>query len=213
MSPLYAIVDVDVCLRAGRPAADVARACLAGGARLLQIRAKHLPGGAFLRLVDDVAVEARAAGATLVVNDRVDVARAAGAGVHLGQDDLPIAEARAIVGPDAVVGLSTHTPAQLALALALPVSYVAYGPVFATATKADPDAPVGLHGLASAAATAAAAGMPLVAIGGITLATAAAVHRAGAASVAVISDLLAGAEDPAVRVGRFLSALGGAQPV
>jgi thiamine-phosphate pyrophosphorylase len=213
MAPLYAIVDVDACLRAGRSTPEVARAFLAGGARLLQIRAKHLAAGAFLRLVDDVAVAARAAGATLVVNDRVDVARAAGLGVHLGQDDLPVGAARAVLGHDAVVGLSTHTPAELEAALRLPISYVAYGPIFATATKAAPDPVVGLAALAAAATTAAAAGIPLVAIGGITLATAAAVRAQGAASVAVIGDLLAGAEGAAERVRRFLSALADTQPV
>ena len=213
MSPLYAIVDVDVCLRARRPAAGVARAYLSGGARLLQIRAKHLAADAYLALVDEMAADAGAAGATLIVNDRVDIARAAGLGVHLGQDDLSVAEARAVLGPDAVVGLSTHTPAQLALALTQAISYVAYGPVFATATKANPDPVVGLHGLAEASAAASAAGLPLVAIGGITLATAAAVRAAGATGVAVIADLLAGPDDPAARVARFLSALGGAQPV
>ena len=191
----------------------MARAYLAGGARLLQARAKHLSSGAFLRLVEEMASDARAAGATLIVNDRADVARVAGLGVHLGQGDLPAAEARALLGPDAVVGLSTHTPAQLARALSLPVSYVAYGPVFATTTKVDPDRVVGLAGVADAAAALFRAGLPLVAIGGITAATAADVRRAGATSVAVISDLLAGPEAPEGRVRRFLSVLHDAHPV
>ena len=202
-----------MCLRAGLSAEDVARAYLAGGARLLQLRAKHLASGAFLRLAEDVAAPARAAGATLVVNDRVDVAKAARLGVHLGQDDLPAAEARALLGPDAVVGLSTHTAAQLAHAIAQPVTYVAYGPVFATRTKSTPDSVVGLAALRAAAEDTARAGLPLVAIGGITLATVAAVRASGAASVAVIADLLAGPEPPAARVGRFLAALGDAHPV
>ena len=208
MSPLYAIVDVDVCARAGRAPAEVAAAYLSGGARLLQVRAKDLPSGAFLQLVDAVAAAARGVGATVVVNDRVDVARAAGLGVHLGQDDLPVDAARALLGPEAIVGLSTHTAAQLAAALRQPVTYVAYGPIFATITKANRDPVVGLAGLAAAAAAATAAGVPLVAIGGITLATAGAVRTAGASSVAVISDLLTGPEGPADRVGRFLWALG-----
>jgi thiamine-phosphate pyrophosphorylase len=154
VSPLYAIVDVEVCERAGRPAADLAR--------------DYLAGGLFLRLVDDVAAQARAVGATVIVNDRVDVAAAAGLGVHLGQDDLSVADARAVLGPGAIVGLSTHTPAQLASALRQPVSYVAFGPVFVTGTKANPDPVVGLRGVAIAALAATAAGVPLVAIGGIT---------------------------------------------
>ena len=213
MSPLYAIVDVDVCARAGRAAADVARDYLAGGARLLQVRAKQLASGAFLQLVDDVAAQARATGATVIVNDRVDVAAAAGLGVHLGQDDLPVAAARAMLGPRALIGLSTHTAAQLTSALRQPVSYVAFGPVFVTGTKANPDPVVGLNGLAAAARAAQAAGVPLVAIGGITLATSASVLGAGAASVAVIADLLAGPEPPAARVRQFIQALDGGQPV
>ena len=213
MSPLYAIVDVEVCERAGRPPADVARDYLAGGARLLQVRAKHLAGGAFLQLVDIVAVQAGAVGATVIVNDRLDVAAAAGLGVHLGQDDLSVAHARAVLGPQAIVGLSTHTPAQLAAALRQPVSYVAFGPVFVTVTKAYPDPVVGLSGVAAAAVAALAAGVPLVAIGGITLATAASVRDAGAASVAVIADLLVGSEPPTARVRRFIQVLGRGQPV
>ncbi len=213
MSPLYAIVDVDICVQAGVSPAAVARAYLAGGARLLQARAKHLSSGAFLQLVEEMALDARAADATLIVNDRADVARVAGLGLHLGQGDLPVTEARALLGHDAVIGLSTHTPAQLAHALSLPVSYVAYGPVFATTSKADPDLVVGLAGVADAAAALLRSGLPLVAIGGITAATAANVRRAGATSVAVISDLLAGPEAPEGRVRRFLSVLNDAHPV
>lgn len=209
MSPLYAIVDVDVCLAAGLTPEAVAAAFLRGGARFLQIRAKHLGAGAFLDLVRLVAPMAAAAGATLVVNDRVDVARAAGQGVHLGQTDLPVADARRLLGPDAVIGRSTHTPAELEAALVEPVTYVAFGPVFATATKADPDPVVGLVGIHAAAARARRAGKPLVAIGGITLETARAVTTAGATAVAVISDLVRGPEDPEARCRRFLSVLEG----
>ena len=208
MSPLYAIVDVGVCLAAGRTPEAIAAAFLRGGARLLQIRAKHLGAGPFLDLVQLVAPLAAAAGATLIVNDRVDVARTAGLGVHLGQTDLPVVDARRLLGPDAVIGRSTHTPAELEAALAEPITYVAYGPVFATATKADPDAVVGLEAVRAAARRAADAGRPLVAIGGITLATARSVTSAGATAVAVISDLLRGPEEPEARCRRFLSALG-----
>jgi thiamine-phosphate pyrophosphorylase len=213
VSPLYAIVDVDVCARVGRAAADLARDYLAGGVRLLQVRAKHFASGAFLQLVEDVAAQARATGATVIVNDRVDVAAAAGLGVHLGQDDLPVAAARALLGPRARIGLSTHTTAQLTSALHQPVSYVAFGPVFVTGTKANPDPVVGLHGVTEAARAAQAAGVPLVAIGGITLATAASVLGAGASSVAIIADLLAGPEPPTARVRRFIQALDPGPPV
>lgn len=214
MSPLYAIVDVDVCLAASQPCEAVAAAFLRAGVSHLQIRAKHLGSAAFLDLVRAVAPHAAAAGAVLVVNDRVDVARSAGAGigVHLGQDDLPVAEARRLLGPEAVVGRSTHTPAQLAAALSEPVTYVAYGPVFPTRTKTNPDPVVGLDGIRTAAASARAGGRPLVAIGGITLATARSVIEAGASAVAVISDLVVAGEDPEARARRFLSALS-AKPV
>jgi thiamine-phosphate diphosphorylase len=178
----------------------------------VQIRAKRLASGAFLDLVTGLVPQARAAGATLLVNDRVDVARAAGVGEDLGQEDLPVAGARRVLGPAAVIGRSTHTADELAAALAEPVTYVAYGPIFTTRTKANPDPVTGLEGLRAAAATARAAGLPLVAIGGITIATARAVTAAGATAVAVISDLVVMGEDPEARARRFLTALS-ANPV
>jgi thiamine-phosphate pyrophosphorylase len=207
LSRLYAIVDSDACARAGRPVLDVAGGFLRGGVRLLQVRAKAASGAELLALVDAVSALAAPAGATVVVNDRVDVAGAASVGVHVGQDDLPPAVARRLLGPSAIVGCSTHTPAQLDAALAAPVSYVAYGPVFATTSKAAPDPVVGIDGVRMAAQRAAAAGLPLVAIGGITLATAPAVLAAGAASVAVIGDLMDVSETPEARARRFLMAL------
>lgn len=203
-SPLYAIVDSGVCARHGLDPAELARAFIAAGAGLVQIRAKAWTAAQLLAFVDAVLPVALDAGTTLIVNDRVDVARATGAGVHLGQTDLPVAAARDILGPDAVIGVSTHSAAELTAALATPATYVAYGPVFATATKTHPDPVVGLPALADAARRAHAAGRPLVAIGGITLARVADVWRAGADSAAVIGDLCAGPEPPAVRAGRFL---------
>jgi thiamine-phosphate pyrophosphorylase len=148
----------------------------------------------------------------VIVNDRVDLAMMSGAdGVHVGQDDLPPADARALLGPDAVIGFSTHTLGQVEGALTQPVSYIAVGPVFGTRTKDTGYEAVGLE-LVRAAATVCrehrstwlpppGGRIPIVAIGGITLETAPAVLAAGAASVAVISDLLAG--DPAERVRRY----------
>ncbi len=207
MSPLYAIVDVDACAAAGREPAELATAFLRAGVSHLQIRAKTLGADAYLALLSRVAPAAVAAGAALLVNDRVDVARTAGLGVHLGQDDLPVAAARQLLGPAAVIGRSTHTPAQLRVALAEPVTYVAYGPVFPTATKANPDPVVGLAGIRAAATLAAERGLPLVAIGGITLDTARSVTDAGASAVAVIADLLCGDSEPEARARQFLSAL------
>jgi thiamine-phosphate pyrophosphorylase len=182
-------------------------AFLAGGARLLQLRAKTLPSAEFLELARFTVAAARATAAIVMVNDRADIARMAGAaGVHVGQDDLPAADARRLVGGGAIVGLSTHSVAQVRAAIEEPVDYVAIGPVFATATKQAGYEAVGLEMVAAAASIAGARALPVVAIGGITLATAPGVIAAGAASVAVIGDLLR--DDPAAAVRQFCAALG-----
>jgi thiamine-phosphate pyrophosphorylase len=202
---LQAIVDVEAAGHAGWAPADVARAFLDGGAAFLQVRAKHLPSGPFLDLCDRIVAMAAPSGAIVIVNDRADLARLSGAaGVHLGQDDVPPAGTRAQLGPSAVIGRSTHSAAQLEQALQEPVTYVAVGPVFGSRTKDTGYDAIGLAFVADAAAR--AARRPVVAIGGITLDTAPAVLQAGAACVAVISDLLAGG-DPAVRVRRYLDRL------
>lgn len=209
LTPLYAIVDVGACAAAGLDVADTARAFAEAGAGLVQLRAKALDAGALLALADRLQHALAATGAALVVNDRVDVAAAAGAGVHLGQHDLPAAEARRLLGPGAIIGRSTHTPVELARALEEPVSYVAFGPVFATTTKQNPDPVVGLDGLTAAVRAAHAVGRPIVAIGGLTLARAADIARTGADAMAVISDLVRGPEPPGERARRFLSAFRG----
>ncbi len=208
LPPLYAIVDTDVCARRGLDPVDTSAAILAAGARLLQLRAKSLPSGAFLSLATAIADEARRAGALFLVNDRADLAVLAGAGgVHVGQDDLGAADARRVAGPGAIVGVSTHTPAQVGAAVAAPVDYLAVGPVYDTGTKDTGYAAVGLDLVRTAAAAAAPRGLPVVAIGGITLDTAPDVLAAGASSVAIISDLLA-AGDPASRVRAYIERLG-----
>jgi thiamine-phosphate pyrophosphorylase len=202
---LQAILDVEAAARLGRPALDVARGFLDGGARIIQIRAKSLPSGPFLELCDAVVALAEAQGAQVIVNDRADLARLSGAaGVHVGQDDLPVAAARAILGPDAIVGYSTHTTDQIEQALALPITYLAVGPVFGTLTKDTGYTAVGLDLVRAAALR--SGDVPVVAIGGITLDNARSVIDAGATSVAVISDLLTGG-NPAARVRAFLAAL------
>jgi thiamine-phosphate pyrophosphorylase len=203
---LYAIVDVDVCARAGWAPRDLARAYLSGGARLLQLRAKSLDGGAFLEVADAMVTDARKAGAQIVVNDRADLAMLSRAdGVHVGQDDLAPREVRSIVGPNRLVGLSTHTHEQIEAALSESITYLAIGPTFATGTKETGYEAVGYDAVRHAAARAASAALPLVAIGGITIDTAPRVIAAGAASVAVISDLLT--DDPEGRVRQFIAAL------
>lgn len=190
---LYAILDVDaVTARAWAPV-DVCAAWLDGGVRLIQLRAKSLPAGAFLKLADACAALCRGAGAQLIINDRADIAVMCGAGgVHVGQDDLCVADVRRVVGPLAIVGISTHTDAQLVEAVREPISYVAIGPVFGTRTKDTGYEAVGLDAVRRAAEAAHAAAVPLVAIGGITHDRAAEVLAAGADSLAVISDLLGG---------------------
>jgi thiamine-phosphate pyrophosphorylase len=199
---LYVICDAEACGRAGWDLVDYAAACLAGGARLLQIRAKTLAGRDFLEAASAIVARALPAAATVIVNDRADIARLSGAaGVHVGQDDLTPAQVRAVVGPGAIVGLSTHTPDQLGRAVREPIDYLAIGPVFGTDTKATGYDPIGVDAVRRASA--AARGVPLVAIGGITRERAQSVLEAGASSVAVITDLLKGS-DPAARVREFL---------
>src|SRR5262249_33099059 len=146
-------------------------------------------------------------GAIVIINDRADVAKLAGAdGVHLGQEDLGPSAAREILGASAIIGRSTHSTTQIERAAKEPVDYIAIGPVFETATKATGYEAVGLGMVAVAAKS----GLPVVAIGGIKLANAASVIAAGAASVAIISDLLA-TGDPAARTMEYLNELRGAQ--
>lgn len=199
---LYAVLDADVAAAHGWTVVELAAAVLAGGARLVQVRAKSFTSAELLEVSRQVVALAAPLGAAVVVNDRADVAVMAGAaGVHVGQDDLSPVHARAIVGPAALVGVSTHTPEQMAEAARAPISYIAIGPVFQTATKRTGYQAVGLAGVRAAAA----ASRQVVAIGGVTLEQVADVIAAGATSVAVITDLLAGA-DPAARTREFVDA-------
>jgi thiamine-phosphate pyrophosphorylase len=169
-------------------AEQVARLC-EGGARVVQLREKHLPAREFYAEAVEALRVARLFGAKLIINDRVDVALASGAdGVHLGQDDMPPEAARALLGGGAVVGFSTHGVEQAAEAARLPVDYVAVGPVFATSSKHNPDPVVGLEGVSRVRG--AVGRLPLVAIGGVTAESARSVLEAGADSVAVIGALL-----------------------
>ena len=203
---LYPIVDVEIAARAGWAPVDLARAYFAGGAQIVQLRAKTLESGAFLDLAATLVAEAHAAGAEVIVNDRADIARLANAdGVHVGQDDLSPADVRSIAGDAIVVGLSTHTDAQIEAAITQPISYLAIGPVFPTTTKVTGFDRVGYEAVRHAADRAAAARLPVIAIGGITLTTAPRVIEAGAASVAVITDLVT--DDPEARVRQYLAAL------
>ena len=189
-------------------AEQVARLC-EGGARLVQLREKHLPAREFYAEVVEALRVARLFGARVVVNDRIDVALAAGAdGVHVGQDDVPPEAARALLGRGKVVGFSTHSVEQASAAARLPVDYIAIGPVFDTSSKENPDPVVGLEGVRRVRA-AAGGSVTLVAIGGVRAESAPSVLEAGADSVAVIGALL-NTSDPAEitrRTSDFLARL------
>ena len=202
LQPVYPILDVDVCRLRGLDPLAVLDAFLAGGARFVQLRDKTRRTGALVALADAAVSRARTAGAQLIVNDRPDVAKVTGAdGVHVGQDDLAVEDVRRILGPGAIVGLSTHDEAQIDRAVATSATYLAVGPIYSTQTK---DTGYGARGLDLVRYAASRSGArPVVAIGGITLERAPEVIAAGAASVAVISDLLAG--DPRERVRVFLA--------
>lgn len=178
------------------------RRLVSGGAKLIQLRDKTAHAGAFYRDVIETIGFARPRGVRIIINDRVDIALAAGAdGVHIGQDDLPAEHARKVLGNDAMIGLSTHSPEQARTAVRLPVDYIAIGPIFETSTKGETDKAVGLAGLRSVRE--AVGPFPLVAIGGIDRTNARSVLEAGADSVAVISDLLSDVEDIARRMRAF----------
>jgi thiamine-phosphate pyrophosphorylase len=204
---LYAIVDEDVCAAVGRTPDDVARAFLSAGATLLQLRCKSMPSGPFLDLAVRIVEDVRKANAILIINDRADIAVLSGAdGVHVGQTDLAPDDVRQVIGPSPILGLSTHAREQWRAAVSdAAVSYIAIGPVFGTGTKATGYDAVGLGIVGEASAAAAGRGLPAVAIGGITIDNARSVIDAGAASVAVISDLVAG--DPEQRCRDFLRTL------
>ena len=183
-------------------ATELALACARGGARVLQLRIKGAPAGELLR----AARACREAGALLIVDDRPDVAALCGAdGVHLGQDDLGPADARAVLGPDALIGVSTHSEAEIDAALAAGADYLGFGPIFATRSK--PGAPLppphGVEGLSRAVKR--ARGRPVVAIGGLTVQNAPLVAAAGAACAAALAELREAA-DPEAKARAFAEA-------
>ena len=199
--PLYVILDVSLA-PAPRDIITLSLDLAAAGVRLLQIRDKFgSPRELFARSRDLVARLAPL-GVRVIVNDRPDIAAACGtAGAHVGQDDLPVEAARAVCGPSRWVGVSTHNIQQLRAAAATSADYLALGPVFATSTKANPDPLVGA-GIFSAARR--VTRKPLVAIGGITIESAAQVWGAGADSLAVARDVVL-EPDPAARVRDYLA--------
>ncbi len=178
----------------------VAAACRAG-AGIVQVREKGVPDGEVLEAVRAVAPAVRAAGALLLVNDRVEVALEAGAdGAHVGPQDMPVAEARRLLGPDLLLGATTHDLAQARRAMADGADYVGIGPVFPTDTKG---VPVRAIGPEAAGRVAAAIGIPAFAIGGITPGNAGRVRAAGCDRLAVCAAILA-SDDPGGEAERLL---------
>jgi thiamine-phosphate pyrophosphorylase len=190
-------------LSGGRTTEFVVEAALRGGATAIQIREKGCPAGEFLERALRLKALLDPAGVPLIVNDAIDVARACGAaGVHLGQGDAPPAEARRLLGPDAIIGLSVETFEQAARAEDEDVDYLGVGPIFPTLTKTDAAAPWGLDGLHRLRER---NHKPLIAIGGIDASNAASVIEAGADGLAVVSAIVSAADpEAAARVLRTL---------
>jgi thiamine-phosphate pyrophosphorylase len=186
---LYLVTDPD--LVRGRALTDLVAAAVRGGVTLVQLRDKHATGRALLETARALKAMLDPQGVPLIVNDRADVAHAAGAGCHLGQTDLPAEAARAILGPHAILGVSLDEPDQAGGIDGDLVDYVAYGPFAATTTKEDAGAPVGSEGLAAVRKQTM---LPLIAIGGIDARNAADAVRAGADGIAVVSAIMAAAD-------------------
>ena len=200
---IYLVADAGYAQ--GRDLLALVEAAVRGGATVVQLRAKDLPARDFAALAQEVARRLASTGVPLLINDRVDIAIACGAaGVHLGQDDLPVPDARRVLGPGAVIGVSVNTPEEARRAAAEGADYVGAGPAFATSTKDTPLAVLGPDGVARIKR---AAGVPVVAIGGITAANAASLTAAGADGVAVVSAIL-GSPDPEGAAADLVRAFG-----
>ena len=198
---VYLVTDRDLCL--GRPLEDVVLSAVRGGAGVVQLREKHASSRDFLELARALVSRIQPLGIPLIINDRVDIALASGAaGVHVGQSDMPPQDARLLMGPDAIVGLSVETKEELAAAANYDIDYVGVSPVFSTPTKTDTSAPWGLEGLRWAREH---SSLTLVAIGGIHKDNAEAVIEAGAHSLAVVSELCS-APDPELAARNLLAA-------
>lgn len=184
---VYPLTDT---LLSGLSHAEQVRRLIQGGATLIQLREKHAAPREFYHQAAAALQVARDHSAKLIINDRVDVALALKAdGVHLGQSDLPVEAARRLLGEGAIIGFSTHNVTQARLAAKMPVNYIAFGPIFGTSTKENPDPVAGLVALHEVRAS--ISPLPLVAIGGINSFNAAEVLSAGADALAMISELVA----------------------
>lgn len=199
---LYLVADPSMT---ERPLAGVVAAALEGGVTMVQLRTKGVADRQTLRLATELAELSGRRGACFIVNDRVDIALACGAdGVHLGVDDVPVAAARRLGGPDFVVGFSPETDEQARLAASEGADYLGVGPVYRTASKGDAGPAIGRMVLRRRVEL---AGIPVIGIGGIDANNAAAVLESGAAGVAVASAILRAA-DPAVAARELAAAVG-----
>lgn len=194
--PIYPITDT---VLSGLSHLEQVKLLIEAGAEIVQLREKNAASDDFFAAAVDAVIHAAEHGVKILINDRADIALAAGAaGVHVGQDDLPPAAVRQFLGKDALIGFSTHTLEQAADSARLPVDYIAFGPIFPTGTKADTDPVVGLALLGEVRSI--VGDIPLVAIGGINRGNARSVFEAGADSLAIISDLTA---EPVAIIDRF----------
>ena len=186
------------------PDTECAQSLADAGVRLLQYRNKAASSGELFDSAKKLSAQLQPQGVSFVVNDRADVAALVGAdGIHVGQQDLSVERARRVVGPSKWVGVSTHNREQFERAAATSADYIAVGPVFSTSTKTNPDPVIGIDFIRMVRTL---TDKPIVAIGGITLDRASEVIRAGADSVAVISDILL-APDPGKRARQFIDIL------
>ncbi len=184
---IYPITDPRL---SGLSHAEQVKELIAGGATLIQLRDKHAGPRDFYNHAADALRILRRHGVRLIINDRVDIAIALNAdGVHLGQTDMPVTAARDLLGETAIIGISTHSLAQAQFATSLPVNYIAFGPIFGTATKENPDLTVGLRILKDVHSI--VGSLPLVAIGGIDFENVRATLESGADCAAVISAIVA----------------------
>jgi thiamine-phosphate pyrophosphorylase len=204
-SPDYSLYLVtDDKLAGGRSVEDIVRAAVAGGVRMVQLRDKISSSRVLLQRALALQQMLAPCGVPLIVNDRCDIALAAGAaGVHVGQDDLPCARVRSIVGPDFLIGVSVSTVGEARQAEQDGANYLGLSPVFDTPTKTDTPGALGLEGVRLIRQ---AVRLPLVAIGGINAANASSVIRAGADGIAVVSAIM-GAADPAAAARALTAAV------
>ncbi|WP_406677009.1 thiamine phosphate synthase [Moorella sp. ACPs] len=204
MAPWDLYVIITTKLGGGRPTLELVRQALAGGATAIQLREKDLSARELVELGREIRELTRAAGATFIINDRLDVALAVEAdGVHIGQEDLPARVARELLGPGKILGVSTGTVAEARQAVVDGADYLGVGSIYATKSKGDAGEPIGLAGLK---AIRAAVAIPVVAIGGINTSNAAEVIAAGADGVAVVSAVI-GAPDVAAAAKELLAAV------